>query len=222
MSKFLHRHSEGWQCARDTAFNRMVSDVQANKHKTRRPKNTNADLIDETLSEEKFRQYEAAAARDELTGLYNAHFFTQKLAKELKRAKRYKRPFSLMIISMDRLAQLQKLYGNLLTCQILQQQAKTIRASVREVDTVFRISPERFAILFPETYSSKAVIVGDRICERTRSKSINSGQNTVVVTVSVGIASFPTHARQEKELLATAMQFSRDAQKAGGNKVCSS
>ncbi len=219
MSKFLSRHSEGWQCARDTAFNRLVSDVQANKSKYKKLKNTSGDLRDEMISEEAFKQYESATVRDELTGLYNARYFAQKLAKELKRAKRYKRPFSLMLISLDKLDHLQKLYGNLVSCQMLQQEAKVMSSSVREVDTVFRVSPDRFAIIFPETYASKTIIVGERICEKTRAKSIISGSNTIIVTISVGIASFPTHGRQDKELLTIAGQFLEQAQKAGGNKV---
>jgi diguanylate cyclase (GGDEF)-like protein len=222
MSKFLSRSSEGWNCARDTAFNRLVSNVQANKLKYRKLQNTTIDMREELLSEETFKQYEAATIRDELTGLYNSHHFTQKLAKELKRAKRYKRPFSLMLVSMDKLPQLQKLYGNLLTNQILQQEAKSIISSVREVDLVFRIGQDQFAIIFPETYASKAVTVGERICEKTRSKSVMSGPNTVAVSVSVGISSFPTHGREDKELLAVATQFLEQAQRAGGNKVFTS
>ncbi len=219
MSKFLSRHSEGWQCARDTAFNRLVSDVQANKSKYRKPK-TNSDSRDEVISEETFKLYENDTVRDELTGLYNSRYFYQRLAREIKRAKRYKRPFSVMLISMDKLAHLQKLYGNLVTCQMLQQQAKTLQSAVREVDTVFRVSPDQFAILLPETYASKTVIAGERICQKSRARSIDSGANTVIVTVSIGISSFPTHSREGKELLTMAAQFLEQAQKAGGNKVC--
>jgi diguanylate cyclase (GGDEF)-like protein len=222
MSKFLSRQSEGWQCARDTAFNRLVSNVQANKLKYKNVKNATADLRDEIISEEAFKEYEKASVRDELTGLYNARYFSQKLAKELKRAKRYKRPFSLMLVSLDKLCQLQKLYGDLLTAQILQQEAAAISSSVREVDTVFRVSPDQFAVIFPETYASKTIVVGERICDRTKAKSIHSGANTVVVTVSIGIASFPIHGRQDKELLTIAAQFLEEAQKSGGNRVFTS
>ncbi len=220
MSKFLSRHSEGWQCARDTVFNRLVSDVQANKFKYKKVKSVNGDLIEETLSDERFKQYESAVIRDELTGLFNTHFFTQKLAKELKRSKRYKRPFSVILVSMDKMQQLQKLYGNQLTCQILQQEANILTSSVREVDFAFRIGSEQFAILLPETYASKALVVGQRICEKTRSRSITSGASTVIVTASIGIASFPSHGRQEKELLSAAKQFLQEAQKSGGNRIC--
>jgi diguanylate cyclase (GGDEF)-like protein len=219
MSKFLNRYNEGWQCGRDTAFDRLVSNVQANKPRYKRLKTSGTESREEVITEETFKQYETATIRDELTGLYNAHYFSQKLAKEVKRAKRYKRPFSLMLISMDRLAQLQKLYGNLLTCQILQQEGDAIAACVREVDMVFRISTDQFAVIFPETYASKTIVVGKRICEAIRAKSIHSGPNTAVITVSIGIASFPTHGRQEKELMATAIQFLDQAQKAGGNTV---
>jgi len=219
MSKFLSRNSEGWSCARDTAFNRLVLDVQANKLRYRQLKNTTGDLREELLSEETFRKYEKATIRDHMTGLYNRHYFLQKLAIELKRAKRYKRPFSLMLISLDKFSQLQKLYGDLLTNQILQQEAKSISSAIREVDLVFRISPEQFAIIFPETYASKAIIVGERICDKTRRNSVLSGPNSVVATVSIGIASFPTHGRQEKELQDAAAQFLEQAQKSGGNKV---
>jgi diguanylate cyclase (GGDEF)-like protein len=222
MSKFLNRHSEGWQCAQDTVFNRLVSDVQANKLKYKQVKASSADFTEEILVEDKFKLYESKLIKDELTGLFNTHYFSEKLPKELQRCKRYKRPFSLMFVSIDRLSQLQKLYGNLLLCQVLQQEAQTLIGSIREVDLAFRVGLDQFVVIFPETYSSKATIVGQRICNRTRSQSINSGTNTVIATVSIGIASFPTHGRQEKELIATAWQLMKTAQKSGGNQVLTS
>ncbi len=220
MSKFLHRYSEGWQFARDTVFNRLASDIHASVAKRKMMKNTVDELPENILSDEKFKQYENALIRDQLTGFYNTKFFSQKLGKELVRGKRYKRPFSLMLVSIDRLGQLQKLYGDALAYQILQQEAKTIASLIRATDIPFRIRSEEFAIIFPETSSSQAIIVGQRICDKTHSRSVTSGTNTAIVTTSIGISSFPTHARQEKELLLIAMRFLQEAQKSGGNKVC--
>src|ERR1700722_11581625 len=136
MSKFLNRESEGWQCARDDLFNRMVNNLQANKQKLKQDKTTRSTHDEEVLSADKLVEYENMAIRDPLTGVYNIRYIAHKLVKEVQRGKRYKRPFSLMLISLANLDQLRKIYGDLATEDILRAAANLISTCIRDVDIV--------------------------------------------------------------------------------------
>ncbi|MBX3138360.1 diguanylate cyclase, partial [Candidatus Obscuribacterales bacterium] len=75
------------------------------------------------------------------------------------------------------------------------------------------------AIIFPETYSSRAVVVGERIRERLKTQPINEELKHLRVTASVGVVSFPTHARDENDLMFKALEFLDVASQDGGDRV---
>jgi diguanylate cyclase (GGDEF)-like protein len=212
MSKFLDRQSEGWQCARDTMFNRMVSNLQVSKQKYRLAKSSRTSFTEETLSEEKLQQYEETTTKDETTGVYNSRFFATRLIREVKRSKRYKRPFSLMLVYLDNLLPMKKL-GELNTKNILSETADLVKTSVRNVDLVARLSFNSFAVILPETDSSRAILVGQRINEQVNKRLINRQLKDLQVTTKIGVVSFPSHGRDENALLALAAQFVKEAQK---------
>src|SRR5580698_4751692 len=133
MSKFLDRQSEGWHCARDTMFNRMVSNLQVSKLRYKQAKSSRLNYSEETLSEAKLQEYEDVTIRDQLTAVYNSRFFARRLIREVKRSKRYKRPFSLMLIYLDNLPALQEQFGELVAQNILRETADIVCSSIRNV-----------------------------------------------------------------------------------------
>ena len=221
MSKFLNRESEGWQCARDDLFNRMVVNLQVSKQKVQHEKFSRSTHDDQNPSTAKLKEYEDIATRDNLTGVYNVRYLVHKLVKEVQRSKRYKRPFSLMLISIDELEHLKKTYGDLTTQQIVKFGAKIISSLVREVDIVGRFAEDQFAIILPETDSSRALIVATRICEKIARLPVSSEFDASTLITSIGLASFPTHARDENNLLTTALQYLELAKHQGPNQIVS-
>lgn len=222
MSKFLNRESEGWNCARDDLFNRMVTNLQANKQKLRQDKSSRTTFEEEKLSASKLQEYENMATRDELTGVYNARYIAHKLVKEVKRCKRYKRPFSIMLISLDHLAHFQQSYGQAALPEFIRTRAHLINTSVREVDIVGRLSIDQFAVILPETDTSRALIVGERIREKITNLPLIQEPGFSQSAISIGLVSFPTHARDENTLLTTAAQYLEQAQQLGNNQVVTS
>ena len=67
MSKFLDRQSEGWKCARDDLFNRMVNNLQTNKQKLKHENLGRSSFEEEKLSAAKLQEYENMATRDSTT-----------------------------------------------------------------------------------------------------------------------------------------------------------
>jgi diguanylate cyclase (GGDEF)-like protein len=222
MSKFLNRESEGWQCARDDIFNRMVNNLQANKQKVRQDKSARSSYEEENLSADKLQEYENIATRDPLTGVYNTRYIAHKLVKEVQRGKRYKRPFSLMLISLANFLQLKKVYGDLAVDDIVKACADLVRACIRDVDILGRFSEDQFAIILPETDSSRALIVSNRIRERIAGLPISQESNTSNLSLNIGLVSFPTHARDENSLLTTALEYLEQARQLGHNQVYTS
>lgn len=212
---------EGWTpFARESMFTRMVLAMRISRQKFKESKQQ--ALLDKTrhvFSEEQLEEMERITLHDKLTGLYNARTFLKKLQYELKRAKRYKRPLSLLVMSVDQLDAIGRQYGVLTIDNILRAAASIIQSTIRDVDIAARWGRDQFGIIFPETYSSRAIVVGKRIQEKAKTEQITEDLKSLRMTVSVGIVSFPTHARNENDLLAKAFEFLTVAQQQGGDLV---
>lgn len=219
MSKFLDNSSEGWQCARDTLFTRMVTQLQTSKRKYKQAKSLASSDTHQSIAAEKIQEYENIAIRDELTGLYNPHFIANKFVKELKRCKRYKRPFSFMLIAFDHIDNIKREYGENGAENIFKVSATAVMSSLREVDFPARLSNNNFAALLPETDSSSAMIVARRISEKIATVPNPLRLDRSLLSVSIGLVSFPTHGRDENSLLGTALQYLKTAKEQEGEHI---
>jgi diguanylate cyclase (GGDEF)-like protein len=161
---------------------------------------------------------------DNLTALYNRAYFFYRLNSELRRAKRYNRPLSLLIMDMDNFKQFNDRYGHLLGDRLLRVLSNTIRSNIRysagkpsyELDIPCRYGGDEFAIIVPETTSAQAAVVADRLRKEINVKCGHemmaqfqdaTGSHPMEVpdvTVSIGIASFPEHASVTEALVKAA------------------
>jgi diguanylate cyclase (GGDEF)-like protein len=156
---------------------------------------------------------------DRETGFLSKRSFERKFKYELTRAKRYKRPLSLAVISIDDFALIGKQYGDLCIEDCFRAMTRAISQVVRDVDVPARLERDQVVVLFPETYSSRATICGARLCEKIIKEIINDKLRFLQVTASVGVVSFPTHGREGDELLNKAVEFLQCAQERGGNQA---
>jgi len=146
------------------------------------------------------------AATDGLTNLYNYRHFQNILTEEFKRAVRYKRPLSLLLIDIDHFKQYNDKNGHLYGDNALKIVASLIRQFCRETDCVFRYGGEEFIVLLPETLILQAYIIAERIRKAISEYPFNTAntQPNVALTVSIGIAGYPENADSELELIAAA------------------
>lgn len=220
MGKGRGSDREGWAFARDTKFTSMLLEMRVSRQKFKETKQqAMLDSSREILTEEKLEEFERMTMIDEVTELYNPRTFAKKLEYELRRAKRYKRPLSLLVMSIDHMDQLVRQYGRLLIDDTLKAAAGIIRAAIRDVDVPARWEKNQLAVVFPETYSSRAIVVGERIREKLKTTPINEDIRHLRVTASIGVVSFPTHARTEADLMAKALEFLDIAESEGGDRV---
>lgn len=212
---------QGWALyGRESKFTKLVLDMRVSRQKFKETQQQQAfDKSRHLLTQDKSAEFEQLAVYDKLTGLCNARTFSKKLKYELKRAKRYKRPLSLLVVGIDGLDSIRRQYGSLIIDDTLKACAEIVRQAIRDVDVPARCSGDKLAVIFPETFSSRAMVVGERIREKIRGQQINEDLRHLRVTASIGVVSFPTHARDEHDLMNKALEFLNKAASEGGDRV---
>lgn len=146
---------------------------------------------------------EVLAITDGLTGLYNYRYFLTLLDREFKRASRYKRPLSLILLDIDHFKRYNDTNGHSLGNEVLRQFAEIMRQVSREVDFIVRYGGEEFIVLLPETGRDEACVVAERLRAAIADYPFagRASQPGGALTVSIGVAGFPYDARSGVELL---------------------
>jgi diguanylate cyclase (GGDEF)-like protein len=159
---------------------------------------------------------ERLAITDALTGLFNARYFTDRLAVELERAKRYGRSLALLMVDSDALKLVNDRQGHAAGNDLLVNLARSIRQSVRASDLIARFGGDEFVILQPETTVKPATLIAERIREAAHAASDAAG---IERSVSVGVAVYPDDATDGQSLFAQADAALYRAKKLGKNRV---
>ena len=146
------------------------------------------------------------AFRDGLTGLYNHRYFQELMDNELSRSRRYKKPFSLMMLDLDYFKKINDEYGHPVGDIVLKEVSKTIANTIRDSDFAARYGGEEFAVVLPETELRGAAILAERLRKAIEQLVIDTKGCRIDVTVSVGVTCYhPSTVKIEKsEILSEA------------------
>ncbi|UCB43794.1 MAG: sensor domain-containing diguanylate cyclase [Dehalococcoidales bacterium] len=152
---------------------------------------------------------------DELTGLYNRRAMNEMIANEIKRCSRYGGVFSLIILDIDTLKNINDTYGHLTGDNYLRQVGSIIRAAVRSTDRAFRYGGDEFAILLAQTTTDDATMVAERVRQEVASAT---REIDIPITCSLGIASWPAGGPDVNDLINAADTALYQAKREGGNQ----
>ncbi len=155
--------------------------------------------------------------RDELTGLYNARELKHLLLEEISRSQRYGRHVSLAIIDLDHFDRVNTAHGQLVGDQLLQHFARVLREKVRSLDRLARYGGDEFALLLPETFSSEAYDMAERLHRALARPFILPHGKEVMLTFSLGVAELPGDAETGEMLTERALEALHAAKEKGGN-----
>ncbi|ADQ04848.1 diguanylate cyclase [Caldicellulosiruptor owensensis OL] len=147
-----------------------------------------------------YQQMRSMAMVDGLTGAFNRIYLYEFLEKEVQTSGgRY--PISIALFDVDNFKKLNDTYGHLFGDKVLQTIVRIAREKVRKGDIVARYGGEEFIIVFSHLESSEAYKVVERIRRAIESETIEDNLVQTRVTVSFGIASYPSHADNVKDLV---------------------
>lgn len=158
------------------------------------------------------------AIRDPLTGLFNSQYFAEALEREIGNALRLARPVSVVAIDIDQLKLLNETYGHQVSNVLVQELANILREQSRIVDLIYRLDDE-FAVIMPGASADVAVRRGDQWRAAFEGKRVVIENALVHATISAGIAVYPFHGDNEKDLVREANQALATAQTEGCNRV---
>lgn len=143
------------------------------------------------------------ANTDAKTGLWNTRHFNELFAVELDRARRFERPLSVVMADLDLLRNINNTYGHLAGDAVLTRIGDIIRNAVRSYDIAARFGGEEFSILLLEADVEDARAFANRLRHAIESAEfvIPTSPQPIHVTMSLGVASFPTDAVAQNELI---------------------
>jgi len=161
------------------------------------------------------------AITDSLTGLHNHRYFKQYFRQEMARAKRYHKPFSIIMMDVDDFKSFNDSFGHANGDNMLRVLGGVLMDTVRGVDVAFRYGGEEFIVLLPETRLEKAILAAERLraAIQTGTAGKMSGPAGAGVTVSIGVASYPENADKTDELFNIVDSLLYRAKRCGKNKV---
>ncbi len=165
---------------------------------------------------------EGLSVRDRLTGLLNYGYFIDHLEKEQKRALRYQNPLSVIMLDVDYFKRFNDTFGHERGNEVLKRVTKVITKRIRNVDIAARYGGEEFVVTLPNATKKQALAVAERIRTAIEKETFkgNAAQPVVHVTISGGIASYPSQAEDIEQLVYKADQALYVAKETGRNQIC--
>ncbi|MGO8994879.1 MAG: diguanylate cyclase [Polyangiaceae bacterium] len=167
---------------------------------------------------------ERVSVHDELTGLHNYRFLHDRLESEFKRAEKAHEPLACFVLDVDRLKSHNDRGGRPFGDAVLKGVAEVIRRSVREADVVARYGGDEFLVVLPATHFAGSLSVAERIWRDVAATDwgvVGTPTAGSHVTVSMGVALYPTRDVRTKDALLKAADLALlHAKREGSNRIC--
>jgi diguanylate cyclase (GGDEF)-like protein len=182
--------------------------------------NTLADLLATALHNSfVFQRLQQQSITDGLTGIKTRRFFWEALSSEWKRASRSGRPFSVVLVDLDKFKEVNDSLGHLEGDLVLARVGRLLEQKCRQSNVVARYGGDEFIILMPETGIEQAQVLAERLRLWLATDPMLEEHH---ITGSFGVASFPVHGFAMEDLIRVADAGMYVSKHAGGNQVSTS
>jgi diguanylate cyclase (GGDEF)-like protein len=179
--------------------------------------NTLADLLATALHNAfVFQKLQQQSITDGLTGIKTRRFFWEALSAEWKRASRSGRPFSVVLIDLDKFKEVNDTMGHFEGDLVLARVGRLLEQKSRQSNVVARYGGDEFIVLMPETGSEQAQVLAERLRQWLASDPMLSEHH---ITGSFGVASFPMHGFSIEDIIRVADAGMYVSKRSGGNSV---
>ena len=169
--------------------------------------------------QQEYNRVHESSIHDGLTGLLNHKAFLDRFDEEVSRAGRFNHMLGLVILDLDKFKSINDSYGHLYGDYVLEEVSNIIKENVRAIDVVGRYGGEEFAVLLVNTDIQQCIPLAERIVRKISEKTFLKNGIAVNVTISAGMAGFPIHADQVRELISKADKAMYETKRIGGNSV---
>ena len=182
------------------------------------------EMLDE-IDREYQRQIHRLLSHDDLTGLLSSRSFFSELRREAARSRAENRPFCVLMMDIDHFKKVNDTYGHLTGSKTLEEIGFCITENLRSGDAAARFGGEEFAAFLLDAELGQARVAAERIrseIENQMFSVIRHGKFTKEhrVTISIGVAAFPSDSSDPIELVEMADSALYRAKREGRNRVC--
>lgn len=139
--------------------------------------------------EEQIRaELQRMASTDPLTGVLNRRWLLELASESFYRYRRYHRPFTILVMDLDGFKNVNDTLGHQKGDRLLIEFTQTVAREKRLTDALGRMGGDEFCLVLPETSTGVATVVADRILINCKNLTATDGEQSVTVTVSIGIS----------------------------------
>lgn len=165
-----------------------------------------------------FTQLNEKARVDGLTGLYIRRYFIERLKNEIKRSRRYKTDFFIMMADLDFFKKVNDTYGHLAGDKVLSTVSKIFTDSLMPEDLVARYGGEEFVFIIPSSDKDFVLNIAQNIRKKVEETIFIEEDKKFSVTISVGIVKYDNKLKA-KNIIELADKALYKAKKEGRNKI---
>ncbi len=178
-------------------------------------------LVEQMVHLDKISVYSNFANFDGLTGLHTHRYFQEALTKEVDRAQRLGYPVSLMMIDIDHFKQYNDTFGHPQGDVALKEIADVLKRSIRSYDLAARYGGEEMVLVLPQASPHQIAPLAERIRTAIAELPFRGATDShrVQLTISIGVAGLPAHAKSKSELIERADKALYLAKEEGRNRV---
>lgn len=175
-------------------------------------------LHDCTVAYEQLWQLKRQSSRDHLTKLVNRREFERRLANVLRRARQDGSTHALLFMDLDRFKQINDTYGHLAGDAVLKEVATTLRASIRDRDTLGRLGGDEFGLLMEHCLPAEGLRTVNALRQRLRQRSFAWQQQALCLDISIGLVAIDRGSGDMEAVWAAADAACYRAKRAEANR----
>lgn len=179
-------------------------------------------IIARNITEQKKyeKQIVLMANYDPLTQLFNRRRLQEELERWLVDSNLFGTRGALLFLDIDNFKHINDTFGHHIGDKLLLILSRLLKKRLREADTLARLGGDEFAIILPFIDSTKAELIANQIRELVQNQVVVEEIPSLHITISIGIAPFPTHGDKAEKLLTYADLAMYRAKENGRNSVC--
>ena len=125
---------------------------------------------------------------------------------------------AVIMADIDQFKRLNDEFGHLLGDEVLRQVSSLFHQQLRKIDVVCRYGGEEFAILLTQITAQQAIAIAEKLRRMVESFQFPGVPRTI--TISAGVAAFPTHGKTRDDMIRAADSGLYAAKQAGRNRIC--